>query len=156
MKKLILLFTIIILLTSGCFNKNEEVYMDKPAEDGKYHYQNKDLGFSVVLPPEFIYYQTQRKETEDYTDIEFFVPTTTEYRHEVPGYGKPMVVRIFEKRAWEEVDEDDKTSLYNEIGEKDGKIYTIKFWELAPEDWDEKWTFDMKNEIVDSFKILEN
>ncbi len=156
MKKLILLFTIIILLTSGCFNKNEEVYMDKPAEDGKYHYQNKDLGFSVVLPPEFIYYQTQRKETEDYTDIEFFVPTTTEYRHEVPGYGKPMVVRIFKKQAWEEVDEDDKTSLYNEIGEKDGKIYTIKFWELAPEDWDEKWTFDMKNEIVDSFKILEN
>ncbi len=151
--KKLFLFLIILILLSGCFHKKEEVYMDKPAEDGKYHYQNKDLGFAVILPSEFIYYQTQRKETNDYVDIEFFVPTTIEYRHEVPGYGKPMVVRIFEKQAWEDVEDNDKTSIYNMIGEKKGKVYTIKYWEFPPDDWSEKWTDDIENGIVESFKI---
>ncbi len=161
MKKKIVLLIVFVFLCSSVFvltgrgNKKQEIDMNQPAEDGKYHYQNKGLGFSIVLPAEFIYYQTQRKEADEYKDIEFFVPTTTKFKHEVPGYAKPIVVRVFGKPPGEEVDEHDKNTIYNEIGVKNGKVYIVKFWDLPPNDWKEKWTDNMKNELIESFKILE-
>lgn len=155
--KKLLLFTIIFsLLLTGCFHEKEEkVLMDQLAEDGKFHYQNEGLGFAVALPAEFLYYQTQRKETDEFIDLEFFIPTSdSNYVQEVPGYGKPIIIRIFNtKEYWEAVDEADKLSFYHEIGEKDGKIYTMKVWKDLPEDWKWKWTFDMEQEILKSFEI---
>lgn len=153
MKKVLLFILVFSLLLTGC-GKKQEKYMDQPAEDGKFYYNNKDLGFSITLPPEFLYYQTQRKETGGYKDVEFFVPTTIEFKHEVPGYAKPIVIRIFEKQAWEKINENDRTTNYSEVGEKDGRVYTIKFWELPPDDWKDKWTENMKKEILDSFKAI--
>jgi len=50
------------------------------------------------MPSEFIYYQTQRKNTDDYIDLEIFVPTGDKsYYQEIPGYAKPIVIRIFDK-----------------------------------------------------------
>ncbi len=153
MKKIFLFFTILIFLLVGCGQK-KEILMDRPAEDGSFYYQNKGLGFALALPPEFLYYQTQRKEPGDFIDLEFFVPTSdTDYQQEVPGYGKPVVVRIFKKEAWEKVGGTDEASDYSEIGEKGGKVYTVKFWENAPRDWGDKWTVDMENGIINSVSV---
>jgi hypothetical protein len=153
MKKTILLIAIFTLILAGC-GKKQEILMDQPAEDGNFYYQNKDLGFSITLPPEFDHYQTQRKESGDFIDLEFFVPTSDiDYPQEVPGYGKPIVVRIFKKQAWEAVDEADKISFYHKLGEKEGKVYTIKVWRDLPEDWRGKWTARMEEEIIKSFEI---
>ena len=46
--------------------------MDELGEDGKFSYQNKELGFKVKFPESFLYYQVQRKDTEEYKQIEFY------------------------------------------------------------------------------------
>lgn len=153
MKRIFLFFIILIFVLAGCGQKKEAI-TDRPAGNGGFYYQNKGLGFAVTLPPEFLYYQTQRKKSGDFTDIEFFVPTSdTGYRQEVPGYGKPIVVRIFKKEAWEKIDGTDEASDYNKVGEKNGKVYTVKFWKDAPRDWSDKWTDDMKKKILEFFEI---
>ncbi|MFA4834085.1 MAG: hypothetical protein WC619_04560 [Patescibacteria group bacterium] len=156
-KKTILFSLIFIfgLLLSGC---GQEPIMDQPAEDGNFYYRNKDMGFSLVLPPEFLYYQTQRKETADYIDLEFFVPTNdTGYPQEVPSYAKPVVIRIFNEDSWEKASGE---GIYQKIGEnkswwpgKKGKVYTIKFWGEAPLDWQGKWSEEMKQKIIDGFEV---
>jgi len=126
--------------------------MDLSREDGTYLYQNKDLGFNLVLPPEFEYYQTQRKETDDFIDLEIFVPTAdTSYSMEVSGYAKPIIIRIFTRDYWESTAGNE--SLYQTLGEKGKRIYTIDFWADIPADWQTKWSEDMKQGIVDNFKI---
>lgn len=155
-KKFILLFLLFFaLLLAGC---GRELNMDQPAEDGNFHYRNKDLGFNLVLPPEFLYYQTQRKETADYIDLEFFVPTAdTNYYQDALGYGKPAVVRIFNKNSWEQTG---GNGIYQKLGEKkswwpgeEDKIYTIKFWGEAPVDWQGKWSEEMKQGIIEGFRV---
>jgi len=152
-KIFILLF--FILLLAGC---GRELAMDQLAEDGNFHYRNKNLGFSLVLPPEFLYYQTQRKETADYIDLEFFVPIAdTNYHQEVPGYAKPIVIRIFSENSWEQMGGE---GIYQKLGEKKSwwpgkkdKVYTIKFWGEAPLDWQGKWSEEMKQRIIDGFGV---
>lgn len=136
------------------FRKNSSG--EQAPEVKNYFYQNKDLGFSLELPPEFMYFQTQRKKGEDFIDLEIFVPTSdVDYPQEVQSYGKPIVVRIFNSReAWNKIDEAEKTSFYREIGEKKGKVYTLKIWNDLPLDWQGKWTSEMEENIVKLFKIL--
>lgn len=142
-----------VLILAGCGQKKETL-MNRPAGDGNFHYQNKDLGFAVTLPPEFSHYQTQRKKSGDFIDLEFFVPTSdVDYRQEVPGYGKPIVVRIFKKEAWKKVGKTGEMSDYKKMGEKDGKVYAVKFWKKAPKDWNDKWTIEMKKKILEFFEI---
>ncbi|MFH1661929.1 MAG: hypothetical protein ABIA02_02440 [Candidatus Falkowbacteria bacterium] len=131
MKKNIILILVISLFLSGCGCEKEKVFnMDELADDNKYHYENIDLNFKIDLPQEFIYYQTQRKKVDNRIDIEFFVPTNdVDYIQEVPGYAKPIVVRA-------------------ENGE-----YDLKFWEIVPNDWEERWSEDMENEIINSFEV---
>ena len=153
MKKLffvILLF--IALILSGCGYKGP--IMDQIGKNGNYHYQNKDSGFSFKLPPEFQYYQTQRKETEDYIDIEFFVPTTdVTCSREVPGYGKPIVIRVFDGETWQSMTDNEYKLIYQELVDKDDRVYTIRFWNKIPFDWQDKWKEEMKETITESFIV---
>ena len=149
---LVIIFIIVLALTDcGTGIRN----MDELADDGKYHYQNKRLGFAINLPSEFQYYQTQRKNTDYYIDIEFFVPTSDEtYPQEVPGYAKSILVRIMSRDAWESVEDNEEySSIFQKIGDKGDKVYTIVFWDKIPTDWQDKWGEKLKDEIVESFDI---
>ena len=83
--------------------KNRSVpNMDELGRDNLYHYRNEELGFSLDLPPEFIYYQVERFNAADYTEIRFFVPTSDpNYVYEVvPSYAKPIVIRVYSEAAF--------------------------------------------------------
>lgn len=148
MKKKYLFFVFfVVLLLAGCGKK---VPMDQPSADGNFYYNNKDLGFNLVLPPDFLYYQTQRKDGGNFIDIEFFVPTSdTSYPQEIQSYAKPIVVRVFNnKDLWDE--NGDKNGFQK--FEKGNKIYAIKFWEKTPTDWKDKWSEEMREGIINNFK----
>jgi len=154
MKKIIyiLVFTFLFILT-GC---GEKQLMDVPAEDGKYHYNNEMLSFSLTLPKEFEYYQTQRIDvSENNTELEFFVPTSDkEYINaELPSYGKPMVIGVFKESYWNDNSKEKERYNFEKIGQKGDKIYAIRFWKDLPQDWKAKWSINMEKEIKDSFKI---
>jgi hypothetical protein len=148
----VLLTAVAILLTGCASSGDKDPAMDQPAEDGKYNYENQGLGFEVTLPSSFEYYQTQRKEGGDYTDIEFFVPTSDEDNdsEEVAGYAKPLVVRVFDSGEWENAD--DKVR-FEKIGEDNNSVYTVDFWDNIPEDWREKWNKSVRSEIKESFEF---
>jgi len=147
----IILFSVILF--SGCSYGG--LVTDQLTGSGSYQYQNKDLGFTINLPTEFQYYQTQRKETTEFVDIEFFVPTSDiSYLQEVPGYAKSIVVRVFGSDAWNSIKEDEgEKAVYQELGKKDQRVYTIRFWQQVPVDWQDRWSEEMKQRIVESFKI---
>ncbi len=149
----VIIFLGIIFLT-GCLKKNEQL-MDVSAEDGNYYYRNKDLGFNLVLPKEFIYYQTQRQKAEDFIDLEVLIPTSDQVIiQDVPGYLKPIVIRVFDKEFWEEnLGENKFINLYTKLDESRTRVYGIKFWEQIPSDWSEKWSEDIKEFIINNFEL---
>lgn len=131
--------------------------MDELAEDGMYHYSNESLGFSLALPQEFMYYQTQKTTQDKYTDLEIYVPTSDKfYPQDILGYAKPVVIRVFTEKIWNDEIKDDGgyIDVYQKIGEKGGSIYTIRFWNTLPVDWQTKWTEEMRLQIFNGFKIL--
>jgi hypothetical protein len=147
------LLMVLSLSLTGCGKK--EVLMDVPADDGNYHYSNADLGFSLVLPKEFQYYQTQRKNNSDYTDLEFFVPSSdTGYAQEVPSYAKPVTIRIVTIKMWDAADNIFDKTLAKEIGRKGDTVFSIIFWNTVPKDWREKWSSEMEKAIINNFKML--
>jgi len=151
MKKIILASFVLFFVLSGCSAQKQ--LMDKPATDNNYHYQNADLGFSLILPPEFIYYQTQRKVINGATELAIFTPTAdTLYQQEVAGYAKPISVMIYTYGDWGKLSEQNKVGL-NKIGEKNNQVYAIQFWQKAPSDWESKWNEQMKENIIQGFKI---
>ncbi len=152
MKKILIVSFFAIILFSAC---SKQPNMDEQADDGKYHYRNNELGFSIDFPEEFVYYQTQRKNYQEYVVMEYFVPTNdVDYPMDVPSYAKPVEVRIFLSENWEEILEGEISGAeYIKLGEKDGQIYTIKFWERIPSDWTQRWNDELKQEIIDSFEI---
>ena len=87
-----------------------------------------------------------------FSDIEFFIPTSdTEYPQEVPSYAKPIVIRVYSSNFYQSIEEEhEDREDYKYIGEKAGRIYTIKYWDKEPEDWKKIWNKDMANEIKDS------
>lgn len=146
LKKIFIAVFVLSLLITGCSKKS--AYMDRPAEDGRYYYQNKDLGFKVTLPAEFIYYQTQRVATEDYIDIEFYIPTSdTEFVQSVPGYAQAFVVRVYKKAGWDKVNHNEATAIYKKFGTSGDYTLTYHLADNMPKDWQEKWTEDFKNSI---------
>ena len=152
MKKIFLLLLLAIIIFSGCA---KQLNMDEQADDGKYHYRNSELGFNITFPEEFKYYQTQRQNYQEYVVMEYFVPTSdVDYPMDVPSYAKPVEVRIFLNENWGEILEDETSGKdYIKLGEKDGRTYTIKFWERIPIDWTERWDDELKQGIIDSFAI---
>lgn len=148
-KKLFIVFSLFLtLVLSGCFRR-VEVNMNEPApETGGYHYKNNDLGFELALPAEFIYYQTQRKTTDDFVDVEFFVPTGDQnYFSEVFGYANPVTIRAFNNYG----NQLENQTEFKKLGEKGKKVYAIKFWEKIPSDWRGKWNDDLKNKVIEGF-----
>ncbi len=144
---------IFVLTLTGC--QTDKVAMNELAADGFYHYQNNDLGFSLALPKEFIYYQTQRKQSGSATDLEIFIPTSDRiYAQEVAGYAKPITVRIYNRKDWQNLPADDvNKKLVSVVNEKVDKIYAFNFWQKIPNDWQSKWTEEMEQNIVKSLKI---
>lgn len=163
MKRKILVFSLIFLIIAvSAFalfwfkNRPEKILMDELGPDGKYHYQNKDLGFALSLPAEFEYYQAQRRETPASLDLEIFVPTADEHYREAipPSYGLIVSVKIFSREEWEKITDELEKAALHQVGEKYGRIYALRFWSEAPLDWREKWNEEMKKEIIDSFKFF--
>ncbi|MCK5061532.1 hypothetical protein KAR28_03190 [Candidatus Parcubacteria bacterium] len=152
MRNIFLLLLLTIIMSSGCAKQQN---MDELADDSKYHYRNNELGFSVVFPKEFIYYQTQRKNHRDYVIMEYFVPTSdVDYPMDIPSYAKPVEIRIFTSENWDEIlEEEIDGTEYQVLGKKDEQIYTIKFWERIPDDWTGRWNDEIKQGIIDSFVI---
>lgn len=142
----------VAILTGCSFGGDDKPVMDQASSDGNYHYRNKSLDFQVEFPSTFEYYQTQRKEGEAYTDIEFMVPTKDEEigSKGVFGYARPLVVRVFEDTAWENVD---KEGSFEKVGERNGKVYTIQFWEHIPTDWQERWGEEVEENILENFQL---
>ncbi len=154
---IVILFFVVLLSACGV---KKETLMDRPLADGKYHYSNKDFEFSIVLPEEFIYYQTQRKASKNFVDLEFFVPSSdTEYRQDIPGYVKPFYLRIYEKKYWDKTVEEDEINnsdyLLRILGEKNNKVYLFKYWKETSSDWKNKWNGQMREDIIASFVLQE-
>ena len=154
MKKIIFIFLTIALMVglTACQKQN----MDQPAADSNYHYQNKDLGFGLVFPPEFIYYQTQRTNHTDYIDMEYFVPTSDpNYPTPIQSYARPVLLRIYTGANWtadfESLTDKDK---YIKVGETKNRTYFLRFWDDIPSDWQSKWNDEMRQFIVNNFQIL--
>jgi hypothetical protein len=118
-------------------------------------YTNEDLKFSLVLPFEFEYFQTQRKNMQDYTDLEIFIPTSDrEYPQEVPGYAKPLVIGVLKKDEWEKREGKDENDAQMElVGSKGDIFYAVKFWNYLPSEWQARWSDVMKDNIIKSIKI---
>ncbi len=155
MKKFSLIVVLIsVFFLSGCLKGGTGEQMDRLNSEGFYHYINRDLDFGLYLPSSFEYYHVQRKNLENYTDIEFFTPTAdTSYYQEIQSYAKPIVVRIWDKKYWDGLEEDEDKAVFEEKTEKRGKVYTIKFWENIPKDWELKWSEETRREILDRFEI---
>lgn len=133
--------------------------MDQPAEDGQFHYSNKELGFSLTLPAEFEYYQTQRKNQTDYTDVEFFVPTADpEYPQEIASYAKAVSVRVYDKKVWETgegINQENIEDIYQKKIEANNKVYFMKAWRVWPKDWETKWSEEKNVLLPDNFDVIE-
>ena len=155
MKKLyfVVLVMALALITTGCAQSKKEM-MDEVNEKGYFHYTNDDLGFGFYLPREFIYYQTQRKDNDNFTDIEIWVPTSdTSIQSEVSGYAKVLTIRAFKKKYWNDSMNGDERKDYTKIDESKDKVYTMTFWTKIAAEWGPKWTDDMKKDIIQKFQI---
>lgn len=137
-----------ILLLIGLYWVNRTPKQMDVVRNGVYSYTNKGLGFALSLPIEFQYFQTQSKKGDGYTDIEIFIPTSDmAYKQEVSGYGKPLVVRVYDKDKYKaETD-------FQKKGEKEARVYALKFWTELPKDWREKWTEEINDNVLNSMTI---
>lgn len=141
---LLVLFLPVIL--SGCGKK---VVPISQGENGSYVYTAKDLGFGLTLPKEFQYFQTQRQNKGDYTDLQIFVPTSDkEFPQLVPGYAEVITIRVVTNKAHQ------PESGFEIISSAEDKSHYIMLWKNIPKDWTDKWTDAMKKQIIDSFKKI--
>ena len=154
MKKIIAILCLFLFLTA-CGQPVKPEYMDQLASDGNFYYTNEDLEFTVILPPEFIYYQTQRVKTDYYIDIEFFVPTSdTSYPQLVSGYARPLIIRAYSEYGWTQITDMDAISEnYKQVGKNNGNIYLFKFWDRFPDDWKNKWSEEIRKNILENFSF---
>jgi hypothetical protein len=147
-------FILTPIFLSAC-GAGKTVDMNELSSDNRYHYRNDSLGFSVNLPKDFIYYQTQRNNKTDYTELEFYVPTSDRrYSQEVSGYARPVSIRVYKKDSFNNWPAKDERKFgFTVIKEKDEKVYAVKFWDKAPTDWQNKWNEMMRQDILDNINI---
>ncbi|MEI7498110.1 MAG: hypothetical protein WCK11_02405 [Candidatus Falkowbacteria bacterium] len=140
------LILVMLFALSGCGQAPAPISQD---QDGKLHYTNQDLGFELYLPKQFEYFQTQRKNLAEYTDVEFFAPTSDMgYKQEVQSYGKFLIVRV-KKQAATKPD----TGFMEAPNNQSGKFW-LQFWEKQPKDWSKKWNKEVQKDIINTFKAL--
>jgi hypothetical protein len=154
-KYLLVPFFILIAMALSACGTSKTVDMNQLSADNRFHYINDNLGFSINLPKEFNYYQTQRNNNTDYTELVFYVPTSDrQYSQEVIGYAKPISLRIYNKELFNKWPaEDTRKANFTVIKEKDDKVYAIKFWDKIPIDWQSKWSEALKKDILDNINI---
>jgi hypothetical protein len=150
----LVLIVAVAIIASGC-GKGKQEMMDEIRADGYFHYTNQDLGFGLYLPRDFIYYQTQSKKNDNFSDIEILIPTsdTSSYTPDVLGYAKPLVIRVFNKKYWDDALDGNERKDYSKLGEKKGLVYTMLFWEKPSADWSVKWTEEMKKDLIEKFEL---
>ena len=155
MKKIIIIL-FLALTFSACTNNENTVIMDRPAEDGEYHYSNQDYGFALTLPAEFEYYQTQKKDKTDYTEFQFFVPTADRtYPQEIQSYAEAVVVRIYTKEQWERINTQDYVNeIFPVKKEGNGFLYFLKIWPGWPKDWETKWSEEKDENLLTRLDII--
>lgn len=155
MKKLFCLIALGALTLSACGAEKEAPLMDEIGSDGNYHYENQGLGFGLVLPPDFIYFQTQRKTIGDTILLEIFVPTKDQdYPQEIQSYGKPVTVALFTQEYWDGLLEDeDEKMFYTEIARQNGQVYGLRPWSRVPSDWKQIWNEQYWEKIKDGFYL---
>ncbi len=143
-----------IFIFSGCAAISSLSNRDLSQEG--YSYRNKTLHFSLVLPDEFIYYQTQMVDVRGFVDLEVFVPTADrKYQQSVPGYAKPLVIRVGKWNDWQDLpDESEDKKSFWPIKESGDRIYLFKYWQDIPSDWQGKWTKELEQKIETSFKVI--
>lgn len=146
----------VILLSFAATYTASKIFNDRQAvvEEG-YQYENKDLGFSLFLPKQFEYFQTQRADADGLVKLEIFVPTSDrEYPQEVPGYAKPLQVIVGDEEGINKLKEDDiEGGKIVVVGSGQGRIYALKFWSAIPKDWSAKWSEAMRDDILKLMKI---
>jgi hypothetical protein len=146
---------VIILAVWWIIARRQPVNVDELGRDNFYHYRNQDLNFNLDLPEQFIYYQTERINAANYTEIKFFVPTGDPgYIYEAfPSYAKSIVVRVYQEDFWNKLDPDNEGKLdFQKIKVKDERVYSIWFWDQQPKDWQGKWNNELKETIIQSLK----
>lgn len=152
MKKISFIFSLFVVLfvMAGCAAKP---MMDEIDKQGFYPYHNDFFNFDLSLPKEFQYYQTQRIDNANYTEVDIFVPTAdTTLIEQVPGYAEPIAIRAYDKKTFDALTEADKAGL-TKVGEKGGKVFAMKFWDKIPSDWKDKWTDAMKQQLIKNFQL---
>jgi len=158
-KSIVLALTLLIVASiTGCVLKQKQPDMNQLAEDNNYHYLNKDLGFSLILPPEFEYYQIQRRNADNYTDLEVYIPTSDKNSQIlVPGYARTITIRVFDNNEdWQDFSKDSgRQRIFDEINKKGKKVYAIEFWSVTPADWQDKWSQDMVDKIKTNFNLID-
>jgi len=155
MKKYLILLLFLSIFLSACSGNSskKDILMDQLGNDGKYHYSNGKYGFSVDFPEQFIYFQTQRKDYQEYVDFEFFVPIKdTNYPQLIPDYGKFLTIRVYKRDSYDKTDKID-TKNFIKLAENNNKVYLALFWDRIPDDWRDKWQEKTADEISSSFKI---
>lgn len=146
-------FLLILVLSNTACLAGKTPAMDELAEDGKYHYLNKDLAFKIEFPASFFRYQVQRKNIDEYIELEFYVPTAdTGYPQEIQSYAEAVVVRVYESLSWKDYDKKDYIKdVYYDLGEHNGYKYFVRFWDTRPSDWQDQWSQETEKEIINSF-----
>jgi hypothetical protein len=119
-------------------------------------YENRGLGFSLVLPKSFEYFQTQRIDSKNSKELEIFIPTSDKgYPQEVPGYAKPLVIMVMEDKNWVESGGNNKNDeKFTEIGRKNNTVFSIRFWNKPPKEWESRWNDGLKNEILKNINLF--
>lgn len=143
-------------MMSACGKEPVKVDMNQLAEDNLYHYVNKDLGFKIDLPADFIYYQTQRRNIGDKIVLEIFVPTSdNQIPQELPDYGKPITVTLFPISYWDGLaDDEDEKMFFTELGRTDEYVYGMRFWSRVPSDWNHIWNEEYAKNLELAFSLF--
>lgn len=155
MKKITWLLGVLVLgiILTGCGRALQMDQLDK----GIYHYKNETYNFQVDLPAEFIYYQVQSKigkdekgvVSTDWQDVEFYVPMNDRnYMQEVPGYAKVFTVRIFDSGNYHAQKD------FEKLIDASNRVYSIKFWDKKPQDWESRWQKELAGKIKQSLRVL--
>jgi hypothetical protein len=157
-KKLLILFFLVlpVFILAGCTNRSgQPENMDELSDNNEYHYRNEMLGFSLILPSTFEYYQTQRTDEDNYTELEIFVPTNdTTLPTEVPSYANPITVRVYGEAVWENVSRAEISRGFQEAARQDGEVFVLRFWPEVPSDWEDRWSEEVESKMKEGLEIL--
>jgi hypothetical protein len=152
MKKIFYIFCFIVFAftLTAC---GQPVLMDQLNKQGVYPYTDSYFGFNLPLPGMFQYYQTQRLSFTGYSELDIFVPTADRnYPEMVSGYAEPVIVRVYDKTAYDSLSPAAKTQS-TKVAARGDKVYTMIFWSSVPTDFTDKWSDAVEQQLIKNFKL---